>query len=371
MWLLDKLPVILIASIIVLAEDLIIAERIPGFEGADIAERQISDIFTTIGVVCAGCPITTPTPISVVSSSSTSSSTTSTSKRFSVAPQTTTSSISSSSSPPAPTIATGPYDPRALTTTFTQPSTCTDYSGGYSVIDEWGDGMWYNAIYSKLTMSSYSSCYPPQFYSSILATSSGLPFTSLICPYSWEPYNLNASYVVCCPPPLPLQRDFLVTLPELDTNPQRPGNGAFCWSALGFQELIDVTSFDSTGGSTFVPVTVGSMTSNVAMAYAFDGIMATPLTNFTPLPTPRPTDGGLVTSTSSGGEAVQTNSAATGVVGGNTAAVTSSSAVRTAVTTSLKTSSASRATLCFPGSRYKGGLEVYSRVAVDLNDLLF
>ncbi|KAH6704063.1 hypothetical protein BKA61DRAFT_527824, partial [Leptodontidium sp. MPI-SDFR-AT-0119] len=266
MRLLNKLPVILIASIVVLVEDLVIAGRIPELEGADIAERQNSDIFTTIGVICAGCPYTTPTSISVESSSSTSSSTTSTSKRFSVAPQTTTTSTSATSSPPAPTVATGPYDPRALTTTFTQPSTCTDYAVG--VIDEWGDGMWYNAIYSKLPMSSYSSCFPPQFYSSILATTSGLPFTSLVCPYSWEPYNLNASYVVCCP------SGFLVTLPELETNPQRPGNGALCWSNLGPGELIDVTSFDSTGGSTLVAATADSTTSNVVMADAFDGIMA-------------------------------------------------------------------------------------------------
>ncbi|KAL5320246.1 hypothetical protein ACEPPN_011047 [Leptodophora sp. 'Broadleaf-Isolate-01'] len=131
-------------------------------------------------------------------------------------------------------------------------------------------------------------------------------------------------------------RDFIAARSNNRDGP-RPGNGALCWSNLSPGELIDVTSFDSTGGSTLVAATADSTTSNVVMADAFDGIMATPLTNFTPWPT----DNDLVTSTNSGNEAVHTNSAASGV-GGNTGTLASGSAVQSAATTSIKSSSASR-----------------------------
>ncbi|KAH7400428.1 hypothetical protein BKA64DRAFT_745034 [Cadophora sp. MPI-SDFR-AT-0126] len=301
------------------------------YQAPRIVERQVSDLFSTIGLVCAGCPITTPSPIS--SSTASTIASTSISSRFAVASKTTAFLTSSSTvdhtSTPAPIIATGPYDPRALTTTFTQPAACTDYAAGFSVIEEWSDGMWYNAIYSKLPLSLYSSCFPPQFYSSVLATTSGLPFTALICPYNWEPYDFNTTYMVCCPP------GFMVVVPELDTNHRRPGEGAYCYSDIGVGALMDVTHFDSTGGSTYHAVTAGSMTSNVVMADAFDGIA---LTTFTDPPllssTATVSSNGMTTDVQS-----SVSSVAVSLITENPARLSSSKGV---AQTTLKTSSASR-----------------------------
>ncbi|UKZ91698.1 uncharacterized protein TrAFT101_006668 [Trichoderma asperellum] len=44
-----------------------------------------------------------------------------------------------------------------------------------------------------------TSCYPPQFYASALATISLPPFQQLVCPYKWQTINVNSTYRICCP----------------------------------------------------------------------------------------------------------------------------------------------------------------------------
>ena len=58
--------------------------------------------------------------------------------------------------------------------------------------------------------------------------------------------------------------------PNFD-DPIRPGAGAVCSSSIGGGGLLDITSFDSTGGETVVPATAGGNGTYV-WANALDGI---------------------------------------------------------------------------------------------------
>jgi hypothetical protein len=86
------------------------------------------------------------------------------------------------------------YD-TALTTVFTPPPECT---GSLTQI---GTLYWQNAIipapYTTLT-----SCYPSQFYSSIVGAANGVslpPLSPLVCPAGWGSIDYNSTYFACCP----------------------------------------------------------------------------------------------------------------------------------------------------------------------------
>ena len=72
-----------------------------------------------------------------------------------------------------------------------------------SAIEDWGTDLYNNIIYSSAGYDfEYTSCYPEQFYSSVLdviASTDIGPFKALICPSTWENYEINSTYVICCP----------------------------------------------------------------------------------------------------------------------------------------------------------------------------
>ena len=84
----------------------------------------------------------------------------------------------------------------AVTTTFTPPAACT--SGTLTEMALNPSEIWANYI-NPVPGSTFSSCYPSQFYSSVIATTSLPPFSALICPYNWGTYNINDTYIICCP----------------------------------------------------------------------------------------------------------------------------------------------------------------------------
>lgn len=91
-------------------------------------------------------------------------------------------------------------DSMAVTTTFTPPAQCTQ--GHLTQLAYSGDGIWVNAIIPVPT-STITSCYPSQFANSVIAeavSSTVLPpFRQLVCPYNWETFYYNSTYIVCCP----------------------------------------------------------------------------------------------------------------------------------------------------------------------------
>ncbi|KAH8653580.1 hypothetical protein BX600DRAFT_82725 [Xylariales sp. PMI_506] len=207
----------------------------------------------------------------------------------------------------------------ALTTTFTPPAQCTKDS--FSQLPDNSNVIW-NAIKSGVD-GSWSTCLPSQFYSSVLATESSvsLPaFTDLVCPSTWEPYYLNNTYLVCCPPDfMPYEIDF--------TNTQRPAADAVCGLEVFPDVLMDITSYDASGGSTIIP-TSAPTSGTLVLAWAYDGIAATPTTGVTITPvTPSPTTGSSATITAaastssttlpaSTAPAPSTTSSSSGVSGG-------------------------------------------------------
>lgn len=146
--------------------------------------------------------VASTTKSSSQSSSTTSSSSTVGSTSKSSTSKSTTLSLTTSVSHSVPsTSAThiGPitYD-LEITSTFTAPPECTEKSFTQTI--EYQD-IWQNMI-NPVPSSTYMSCYPSQFYSSVLAVASGIPlppFSALICPESWETYDFNATYIICCP----------------------------------------------------------------------------------------------------------------------------------------------------------------------------
>lgn len=86
------------------------------------------------------------------------------------------------------------YD-TALTTVFTPPSECT---GSLTQI---GTNYWQNAILPA-PHTTLTSCYPSQFYSSIVGAANGvslLPLSPLVCPAGWGSIDYNSTYFACCP----------------------------------------------------------------------------------------------------------------------------------------------------------------------------
>ncbi|RQM05207.1 hypothetical protein DH86_00004169 [Scytalidium sp. 3C] len=155
----------------------------------------------------------------------------------------------------------------------------------------WGTDIYNNLIYSQSGFDlEYATCFPPQFYRSVLASISSTslgPFTALVCPHTWENYDINSTYVICCPSLL---------APNVD-DPIRPGAGAVCTTYLGPSELLDITSFDSTGRQTVVGATAGP-DGTVVFANAFDGITATGV-SLPPAPSSTPVSTTASSSTSS------------------------------------------------------------------------
>ena len=87
----------------------------------------------------------------------------------------------------------------SLTTQFAVPTQCTRDS--LSEVPG-TPGVLINNVVASDVAGSWSTCLPSAFYSSILAVESGaaLPaFSALVCPDTWESWELNATYVVCCP----------------------------------------------------------------------------------------------------------------------------------------------------------------------------
>ncbi len=58
--------------------------------------------------------------------------------------------------------------------------------------------MWQNII-NPVPSLTLTSCYPSQFYYSAIATEVLPPYKDLVCPLHWETYQVNATYLICCP----------------------------------------------------------------------------------------------------------------------------------------------------------------------------
>lgn len=86
------------------------------------------------------------------------------------------------------------YD-MAITTVFTPPPEC---SGGITEVATMTGVLWQNII-DPVPNVTLTSCYPSQFVASALATTSLPPFSELVCPDTWESYDVNSTYVICCP----------------------------------------------------------------------------------------------------------------------------------------------------------------------------
>lgn len=116
--------------------------------------------------------------------------------------QTTSSSTTTSNVPSTMSTQTGPEPTgmdMTLTTVFTQPPSCTDHA--LSQVPSDPGVIWYNVIDSHVS-KAYTSCYPRQFYNSVVAGNNGQEwpaFNKIVCPATWESYPINSTYVVCCP----------------------------------------------------------------------------------------------------------------------------------------------------------------------------
>ena len=93
------------------------------------------------------------------------------------------------------TSSTKPGDPLVLTTIFTAPSGCDN---GYSGLVAATDYMFKNVM-NPASGVLISSCYPSQFFTSAMATSSLGPYKQLVCPSGWTTGQYNSTYVYCCP----------------------------------------------------------------------------------------------------------------------------------------------------------------------------
>lgn len=165
---------------------------------AQVAERAA---FSSIEL----CPASGPCPTTTTLSTYTTISPGQTSQTYMILPPSSTSLMATSTSATstsATSISATPTDTSvgplnfAITTTFTQPPECT---GGITQRGFPESLLWENAI-NPAPHVTLTSCFPSQFYLSIMATASSLPpFNPLICPDKWENYNINDTYVVCCP----------------------------------------------------------------------------------------------------------------------------------------------------------------------------
>ncbi|KAK8070233.1 CFEM domain protein [Apiospora phragmitis] len=154
----------------------------------------------------------------------------------------------------------------AMTTTFTAPPQCTP--ARYTSLAATPGVLFNNAVIEA--DADYRTCLSSQFYTSVVAqrSLSLQPFSPLICPYGWESWDYqDHAYRVCCP------QNFA---PEgLDMEASRPAEGAWCTS-MAYMEgmLMDVTSYDTTGGTTFLPLTISANDAYLVYANAFDGYPA-------------------------------------------------------------------------------------------------
>ncbi|OIW27856.1 hypothetical protein CONLIGDRAFT_705794 [Coniochaeta ligniaria NRRL 30616] len=200
------------------------------------------------------------------------------------APSSTTASISSlptSSTPPSSSIvssqsssstATTTDDPLVLTTIFTQP---TDCATGITEIAAWSTELWQNIV-NPVPSLTLSSCYPSQFYYSAVATSVLPPFKDLVCPLNWETYQVNSTYLICCP------SGYGLYAPNYYST-ERPGLDAVCTSDVWPNVLIDITSYDATGLATTIATSAGD-NGTLVFATAFDGTLAAHIATSPPSP---------------------------------------------------------------------------------------
>ncbi|RDW56892.1 CFEM protein [Coleophoma crateriformis] len=272
--------------------------------GLPLASSQDSNVvpvvearqLQTIGVSTSGKSSTTSAKSS---SSSTSSSATSTSTSSSKSSSQITTTSKSTSTPTS----TG-YD-MVITTIFTQPTDCV---GGLTEVALATDQVWLNII-NPVPTETLTSCYPSQFYSSAIATASLPAFSQLVCPYNWETYNINATYIICCP------NGFGFYAPYY-TNTERPGLDAVCTSSIWPNILMDITSYDATALATVIATSAG-VNGSLVLATPFDGNKAT----------------AVVTSTSSSSSSTSRSS--------STSPTTSTKVPSTTTSSSTKTSSSS------------------------------
>ena len=152
----------------------------------DVERHDVADILavearqlSSIGV-CTDSSTCSSTAIKSTETTSHSTSTTSTHK-------TSTSKI--------PTKTQTGYD-MTVQTIFTPPPRCT--TDGVTQLASDAGLLWKNAIH-PIPNATLTGCYPSQFWSSAIATTTLPSFKQIICPLDWETFDVNSTYIICCP----------------------------------------------------------------------------------------------------------------------------------------------------------------------------
>ncbi|RDW62006.1 hypothetical protein BP6252_11439 [Coleophoma cylindrospora] len=251
---------------------------LPNVQGQNHPEaNDLQSLLTTISLCRIGqvCPTPSTTSTSISTRSSLSP-VLPTSSSVALIP-TSKSHLTSTSSPVPPITSSSTStssinsmpgsDSLVITTVFTQPSDCTASDLITQIAPD--SELWQNII-QPVPTATFTSCYPSQFYSSLIASASGTllpPFRALVCPNDWETYNLNTTYIICCP------AKYGLYLPH-GHNVERPGLGAICTLDFWPDVLMDITRYDRTTLVT-TDYTSAAQNGTIVLAYAFDGIAAT------------------------------------------------------------------------------------------------
>ncbi|PYI01147.1 hypothetical protein BO78DRAFT_328295 [Aspergillus sclerotiicarbonarius CBS 121057] len=188
-----------------------------------------------------------------------------------------------------------------------------------SQVASWSTELWQNIVNPVPTLT-LSSCYPSQFYYSAVATTVLPPYIQLVCPEDWETYNATETDIICCPSGYGLYAPNYL-------NTTRPGLGAVCTSSVWPDELMDITSYDSTALATVIPTSAG-VNGTLVFATAFDGTKATSVASSTP--SSSPTTASSTTSVTTASPTPTTSPAAT-----TAAATTSTTTTGTASLTAI------------------------------------
>ncbi|KAI1378486.1 hypothetical protein F4677DRAFT_443701 [Hypoxylon crocopeplum] len=148
---------------------------------------------------------------------------------------------------------------KALTTTFTPPSSCGDMhltqlaSPGYEI--------WLNEP-MPVPGSKFGDCYPKDFAAGY---TSAPMFSPLVCPQGWNAVKTWANgYIACC------ASGFMLHPPETTVDENRPAFGGTCYSGFTVGQAVKVTAYNSASLTATADWTA-SVTNDQVYAHVIDG----------------------------------------------------------------------------------------------------
>ncbi|WPH01344.1 Hypothetical protein R9X50_00418600 [Acrodontium crateriforme] len=147
-----------------------------------------------------------------------------------------------------------------IQTVFTPPPACSTAGVTRMAISSFE--LWNNAIVPAPSITE-TSCYPSQFWSSALATSSLAPLEQLICPRGWGTYDVNSTYIICCPKGISASMHQIYTMATVPLHQPTalPEYTRICETGHGTYVLA--TPFDGTAASTTYAVSTPNSSSTV------------------------------------------------------------------------------------------------------------